>query len=368
MNNDNIFDMFKKKMEEELQRMQHANIIIAGKTGVGKSTLINAAFREKMADTGVGKPVTKQCRLIEKKDFPLRIYDTVGLELNNETQKEKIDEISNLIKEKINKGNNDEFIHCMWYCIQSNSDRFEESEQNFIKKISEDIPVILVLTKVITKKQADLFLCELEKFNLPVKNIIKVLAMDYEDDDRIKPAFGVDELVEFTNIILPESAQKAWVNAQKASLKIKKEKAQTIILSTAAASFGEGYVPIPFSDAFALVPTQIAMIAAITATYGINVNKSIMTGFITSLVGTAGTTLAGRTIVSNLLKMIPGVGTVVGGTISGVTAAILTTALGEAYVYLMEMILKGEIDINDLDSVDTKEKIKSIFKKELRRK
>lgn len=35
------------------------NVLIAGGTGVGKSTLINSVFHGRMAATGQGKPVTK---------------------------------------------------------------------------------------------------------------------------------------------------------------------------------------------------------------------------------------------------------------------------------------------------------------------
>ena len=36
------------------------NVLIVGKTGVGKSTLINAVFGDKVAKTGSGKPVTQE--------------------------------------------------------------------------------------------------------------------------------------------------------------------------------------------------------------------------------------------------------------------------------------------------------------------
>ena len=82
----NFFEEFVEKINQETKKMGHANLIIAGKTGVGKSTLINAAFREDIAKTGIVTPVTDEgdVRWYEKKDFPLRIYDTVGLELDEE--------------------------------------------------------------------------------------------------------------------------------------------------------------------------------------------------------------------------------------------------------------------------------------------
>lgn len=52
---------------EKIKNLNTLNIIVAGKTGVGKSTLINSVFKEKLADTGMGKPVTSHMRKITKK-------------------------------------------------------------------------------------------------------------------------------------------------------------------------------------------------------------------------------------------------------------------------------------------------------------
>ena len=49
-----------------------------------------------------------------------------------------------------------------------------------------------------------------------------------------------------------------------------------------------------------------------------------------------------KKIVSNIFKMIPGVGTIAGGAISAATAATLTTALGETYIVILGQIAKGK--------------------------
>ena len=46
-------------------------------------------------------------------------------------------------------------------------------------------------------------------------------------------------------------------------------------------------------------------------------------------------------MVSNLLKFIPGVGSVAGGAISAATAAALTTALGELYIAVLAKLFTG---------------------------
>ena len=100
---------------DKIKNLKTLNVIVAGKTGVGKSTLINAVFREKLAETGMGKPVTDHMRKLTKKDVPLAIYDTRGFELGkevqNEVKKEVVETISKcLATQDINKA-----IHCIWY-------------------------------------------------------------------------------------------------------------------------------------------------------------------------------------------------------------------------------------------------------------
>ena len=110
------------------------------------------------------------------------------------------------------------------------------------------------------------------------------------------------------------------------------------------------------------------MIAAITVIFGVDINKGFLTGFVSSTIGSAGTTVLGKTIAANLFKLIPGVGTGIGGIISGTTAGLLTTALGFAYIQVMEMIYKGEISKDDLHTEEGQKTMKRLFKEQLKKK
>ena len=368
VNYEDMIKMVYDKISEEYEKMGHVNIIVAGKTGVGKTTLINSVFGKKIEKTGIGKPITQELKEITTPDYPVRLYDTVGLELNSEQQERVKNDIVSLIMDKRKKGASDEFIHCIWYCINANSNRIEDEEVKFITSIAteSDVPVIIIFTQSYGKNSVELQRY-VDNLNLPVKKSFRVLAADYEiDDEYTKKAYGCDEVVEFVIEILPETAQKAFINAQVASLKAKRQKAQLIISGAVAGAFGEGFIPLPFADAAALVPTQIAMIASITVAYGMNIKKSTMTAIVTSLLGSTGATLAGRTIVANLLKFIPGLGTGAGGLISGGTAAIITIALGETYVGIMELMMKGELSDKQIENGEYLENMKKMFKDKLK--
>lgn len=374
INTDEIAQKCIEAINERLKNLNKLNIIVVGKSGVGKSTLINSLFRGNFAKTGLGRPVTDEIRKIEKKDYPMAIYDTPGFELSKGQQNKVKDEIIELINKGCASKDVNDVIHCIWYCINVGGNRtFDETEIAWLKELTESnkitqVPIIVVLTQSCPKSKAQEMKTLVEKENLDIVKVVPVLAQDMDfDEEYVAKAYGLDRLIDVMSESLPDELQDTLQNVQKASLESKKKHSQAAVVTAVAAAFGEGFAPIPFSDAAVLIPTQVAMIASITTIFGMEVNKSVLTGFVSSTLGTAGATVLGKTIVSNLIKLIPGVGTVVGGLISGSTASLLTTALGEAYIILMEMIYKGELKAEDLYSDDGKDTISKIFKNELKK-
>lgn len=361
-----------KAIADKIKNLKTLNIMVAGKTGVGKSTLINSVFREKLAETGMGKPVTDHMRKITKKGIPLAIYDTRGFELGKEVQtevkKEVIDTISKgLATQDINKA-----IHCIWYCINTASNRVESEKIEWLKELSKDnqitqVPIIIVLTQSFSKKKADEMRKMLIDENLDVIQVIPVLAEDYEiDEDYVAKSYGLDVLIKVMGEALPEELMDTLQNVQIASLEEKKRHAQAAVATASLAAAGEGAAPIPFSDCALLIPTQLGMIASITVIFGFDVNKSIITALLSSTIGAGGATLLGKTVVSNLLKFIPGAGTVTGGAISAGTAGVITAALGEAYIGVMELVFKGEMSIDDIGTKKGKDVMSTMFKEQLK--
>ena len=361
-----------KAINDKVRNLKTLNIVVVGKTGVGKSTLINGVFRENLVEVGMGRPVTAHMRRIEKPGFPLRIYDTRGFELGKDAQNEVKDELMDTIKKGLQSKDVNEAIHCIWYCVNTASNRIEPEEIEWLKAFTEEnkttqVPVIILLTQSFSKKKAkemrDIILDE----NLDVVQVIPVLAMDYEiDDEYVAKAYGLDTLIRIMSDVLPDELQDTLQNVQIASMEEKKRYAQAAVATATAAAFGEGFAPIPFADCALLIPTQVTMIASITAIYGLDVNKSLITAFVSATLGTGSATIAGKTIASNLLKLVPGAGTVLGGSISGATAGLLTTALGEAYILLMEAVFKGELKSTELNTEAGQSTMKELFKMRLK--
>lgn len=357
---------------DKIKNLNTLNIIVAGKTGVGKSTLINSVFQGNLAETGMGKPVTDHMRKITKKGVPLAIYDTRGFELGKEVQAEVKHEVVDTIQKGLATKDINKTIHCIWYCINTASNRVEPEEIQWLRELSREnqitqVPIIIVLTQSFSKKNANALRKMLLDENLDVVQIIPVLAQDYEiDEDYVAKSYGLDVLIKVMGEALPEELMDTLQHVQIASLDEKKRCAQAAVATAAAASVGEGAAPIPFSDCALLIPTQLTMIVAITVIFGFDVNKSILTTLISSTIGTGGATVLGKTVVSNILKFIPGAGTGIGAAISASTAGLITTALGEAYIKVLELVFKGEMNINDLGTAKGKEQMSKAFKEQLK--
>ena len=329
---EDILSMIERCIREAAREIGTVNILIAGRTGVGKSTLVNEVFQGRLATTGQGKPVTKETRQFTKKGIPLAIYDTRGLELKEYEQ--IIDDLVKYVGAKAGEPDVSRHIHVAWVCLSEDGRRVEEAEVELHRRLAEFMPVL----GVITKARADEgFRAEVQRLLPAAKNVVRVRALSerFDDADVVLPPMGLQELLDATAELIPEAVQRAFAAAQKASIDLKKKAAHKVVVAAAGAATAAGASPIPFSDAALLIPIQVGMLAGISATFGLELSKAFFRTLVAAMAGTTGATFLGRAVVSNLLKFFPGVGWVAGGAVSAAAAAALTTALGELYIAVL---------------------------------
>uniref|UniRef100_N2A599 G domain-containing protein n=1 Tax=Eubacterium plexicaudatum ASF492 TaxID=1235802 RepID=N2A599_9FIRM len=222
---------------EDKQHLPKANVVIAGVAGAGKSTLINAIFGCELAKTGMGRPITREIKVWENDDVPVRIWDTMGLELSDKQVKNTINAIKGVIAGKNESKDPFDRIHAIWYCIQAVGSKFQKTESDFIKELSGlGVPFIIVLTKCISKKTDDNFEGIVKDIlkndgcdNMP---IVQVLAKDWEIDEGLPviPSKGLEKLVDVTTENLEGYIYDSFISAQTISKLLKRELAEKYIL------------------------------------------------------------------------------------------------------------------------------------------
>lgn len=353
----------------ELGKLKSLNIILVGKTGVGKSTLINSLLNKKVATTGTGRPITQGTHCYSLSDNSLNLYDTKGFELSLAAQEEVLEDVKELVTKGVAAQNINKSIHSIFYCINAQSSRIEDKEIEWLGQFTKtfsvlQVPVFVILTQAFANKKAEALRQFILDQKLGIKDVVLVLGEKYEinEDITIEP-YGLQQLTESMKEKLPKALEQVLREVQVAALKEKKEASEEIIHWASGAAAAAGATPIPFADAAVLVPIQVGMIGKITSLYDIDLTKSIITGIVSALAGAAGATYLGRTIATNLIKLIPGAGTIAGGVISAGTAAALTEAMGHAYNRVMLMVYIGEIDASEIGSDKFIERLKEEMKK-----
>ena len=328
------------KQETELGRI---NIAVFGKTGVGKSTLVNAIFGEPVAVTGIGAPVTMGSHLYLDKRGSLGVIDTRGLEIGHDDD-QIIKELSKAIKESRGKPI-DEQIHVAWYCIRGMDRRFEEFEERFIRTLDDlGLPVLVVLTQVpmrdgLFHPDAVELARQIEARNLPIIGGRPFMTYAMRDQFSGQPPYGLMEVLGATFQVAPEAVRGALTAAQTIDAELKAAQAHKAIAAAVTAAAAAAAVPIPFSSAAILVPVQLSMMARIAQLHGLGLDKSALL----AVASTSGATSAGRAAAASLLKFIPGAGSVVGGVINASVASSFTLAMGQAWLVVCQRAFKGTL-------------------------
>ena len=203
-----IFDKVKNNIEE----VKTLNLMMAGISGAGKSSLTNAILHINDAEEGHG--IDAQTFEIKKYSNPekvpgISIYDTVGVETTS--QNRNIPQIKDDIKKEFEKHLKDpeNSLHGILYCIKNgNSDnRIEDGEIKFIKALNKlygegDILIIVFTQSVKNKKDTEdrkkMLREKIDNDNIEIISLLgKDTPIEIADDQFITiKAFGMNKLIE----------------------------------------------------------------------------------------------------------------------------------------------------------------------------
>lgn len=361
-------DWFQESFRNEYLKQQTSmgrfNLAIFGKTGVGKSTLVNAIFGSEVARTGIGEPVTRGSHLYRAASGNLGVVDTQGLEVGRD-DKQLIKELNDVVKTS-RKLPLSEQIHVAWYCVRGMDRRFESSEADFIRRLHDlDIPVVVVMTQVPLRDgrfhpDAIELAKRISAMGLPIVGGRPFLTNALADDFAGTPAHGLQELLDATFRVAPEAVHGALVAAQEIDAKRKQAEAQRHVMVAAGAAAAAAASPIPFSDAAMLVPIQLGMMARIAQIYKIKFERAALL----AVASTTAATQAGRATFTGLLKLVPGVGTATGGVISASVASTYTFAMGQAWAAVCRRVAAGRLQ--QVNGVIDNNAVRDLFMEEFK--
>ena len=345
---------FLEATSEAKSRYGRFNLAIIGKSGVGKSSLVNAVFNRDWAEVGIGLPVTRGAKYYH--DDSLGIWDLEGFEIGSEKSPAQM--LQESLKVISTRPANEQ-IAVVWYCVESHAHRLLPAEIDMIRELdSARLPVILVVTKVDWERKNPItgerglpgdtkkFAAWLnepvdahgEPIDIPYRSVILTSTRDRNGKDS---KHGLGELVTETLALSPEDGQDAFRIAQRLNLPWKRDLARPVIAGAASAAAAAAAIPVPVADAAILAPIQLGMMGRIAIIYDLEIKTMLSAGALAQL----GVQLAGRALASSFLKMIPGAGSMVN---AGVAAA-LTAATGEGWMRLCEQVHTGKLDLEKVN-------------------
>ena len=366
-------NQFKEEWEKQKENCKSPNIFILGGTGVGKSTLVNLVFGKDLATVSADTPETQGIRSYWGKDYglPVNIFDSEGYELSsqdinvNKSYEKYKKDIVGFIDDSKSDSDISKHIHLVWYCISVAGKRIQDIDLEVINEVETKLPgkLAIIFTKCDQDDDKASIVSEFKRI-LSHSLIRNCPSFEISNDEELKGSLDLEKMVEWAvNNLDTDDLRESFIASQFCSLEQKRKNAKKHILIAAGLAGTAGAIPIPFADSAVIVPIQLGMCAKIINSYGLD----ILAGVSSALIGDVIISNIGKSLATNLVKIIPGVGQTLGSVINATVAAGITSALGFAISQICyiccEKLLRGEsINIAEMFSMENIEKYIKMYK------
>ncbi len=343
-------------LKELIMESRPPKIMIIGRWGAGKSSLVNAIFGKPLAEVGDVLAKTQKGEWYEYKNQrgKMRILDTRGLGDSSKPEYSNFTDALSQIKSEIKQEMPDAIL---FLCKAKDVDSHVNKDMKNIHKIKKyikkefgyRIPVLASVTQVdelepvdVTtppyddmEKQENIQTAvnkidkEFEDANIELTQIIPTSAWARYSNkgEIIKNRFwNIDKLVGYLIDALPRSAQLELARLSKLK-SVQKKIAKIIIASSSSIAGGIAATPLPVADILPITTTQVAMITAIAYVSGRELNRKTALEFLGALGVNVGAGFAFRELSRALVKFFVPAG---GSVISAGIAFGATWGIGEA--------------------------------------
>lgn len=304
--NDTVNDVY----EEELRKIndqldQELRIALIGEVNAGKSTTMNQIIGKEVASTNPrpGETISVDPYNIEGLE-KIMFMDTPGLnDPNDENPKQTLA----FIKQ----------ADIVLFFTNAAGTVFSESEQKRFREIEKHTNhIIIVLNKIDAAEDVPSLVAYLQEQTNNAYEVIAISSKTGEQIDRLKNSI----------LFMLKKRDKDLLFAR--SVKDKASVANAWIAGSGMTAGGIGALPLPGSDVIPLTALQVGLVLKLAALY----NKPMSKKAAKDLIVITMTRTIGQTVYRQVVKFIPGAGSVVGG----VVASSVTLALGYGVKYAFE--------------------------------
>ncbi len=344
-------------------------MLLMGRSGHGKSSVINALAGKNVATVNDVKPETPETVpyviTFPESHSTWQIVDTRGIFESTQPGNSLVEDPVDVLKKSIIKYSPDVIMHVISTPETRNLSKDFEVYEDINKLVKKEhglnIPTILVLSKADTignprewppednaRKAGHLldvinYMAD-EVLDLEYKNSLNqnypYLGFEVTDSNYVGiipisslegDLWNIDTLSDLIGNHLDEAAQLDFFQAQKRTEQLRRLSSSIIKRFTFIAS-GVGSSPIPIADITLLTPLQLLMISIIGALSGREISKDTALEYLAAAGVNVGAAFGLREGARQLLKFVP----IGGAALSGSVAAAATYSIGksaEAYFF-----------------------------------
>lgn len=276
-------------------KIMKPNILICGKTGVGKTSLIQAVtHRGIVPDSAIGngKAATVGFQLYETEIA--NFIDSEGMNPGVQCVEEYADLILNEMLERLDSDEKSRLIHNIWYCIDGSGARVQEADAKLIKSFGDKVILVVTKSELMRKEQTEAMM----KMLLALIGRERIVFVSAESKTGLCQLIARAETVSARSMAGAEAELEAfrdhwndYYDKMKASwMQCVSSDADKYVNWAAGRAAAIALVPLPLADVCPLIANEVYMIYKLAGIYGIAVDNTV----VTMLLGCAGGSLIGK--------------------------------------------------------------------------